>query len=45
MRAFFIAVLLAGFAAHAQKNPDLEKAQKDLAAKNYAGALKSIDAA
>src|SRR4051794_19921531 len=45
MRWFLLAALCLGFAAQAQKNPDLEKAQKLLASKKYADALKAIDAA
>lgn len=44
-RSIALVSLLAASAAFAQKNPDLEKAQKLLAAKKYPEALKAIDAA
>src|SRR3954470_16022990 len=45
MRWFVLAALCVGLASYAQKNPELEKAQKLLASKKYADALKAIDAA
>jgi hypothetical protein len=45
MRWLLIAALALGAVAWAQKYPDLEKAQKLIASKKYADALKAIDAA
>lgn len=43
--ALLLVTLLTTTAAFAQKNPDLEKAQKLLAGKKYADALKALEAA
>lgn len=45
MRTLLLLLSLSSFAALAQKNPDLEKAQAQLAQRKYADALKSLDAA
>ncbi len=45
MRTLLLVLSLASFAALAQKNPDLEKAQAQLAQRKYADALKSLEAA
>lgn len=45
MRTLLLVLSLSSFAALAQKNPDLEKAQAQLAQRKYADALKSLDAA
>ncbi|MBL8916107.1 MAG: hypothetical protein JNM17_35735 [Archangium sp.] len=45
VRTALLVCALAATSAFAQRNPDLEKAQKLLAAKKYAEALKAIDAA
>lgn len=45
MRTLLLILSLSSFAALAQKNPDLEKAQAQLAQRKYADALKSLDAA
>lgn len=45
MRWFVLAALCLGLASYAQKNPELEKAQKLLASKKYADALKALEAA
>src|SRR4051812_14748318 len=45
MRWFVLAALCVGLGSYAQKNPELEKAQKLLASKKYADALKALEAA
>lgn len=45
IRTTLLVLALAATSAFAQRNPDLEKAQKLLAAKKYAEALKAIEAA